>query len=282
MAEKQDTRTPEEKQAAIVKASTDLETIITECGVTALAKQPPLLQTINLARGMQQMRALLKQSVVEAYFMPLQGSPLGFVTDKDANGGYTWEVVRDVVVEALLRGFRPIGNEFNIISGRFYGAKSGFERIVREFPGVSRVQYDLGVPTVSDKGALVPFVIRWTYDGREMELRGSAPTKEGEFDTRIPVKVNGGMGADAILGKATRKMMARVYQRLTGCAADIVEAEPGDGPAVIDVLPAPAPAAQDGRRISLKRNGAPASAPKSPIPHDPETGEVLERQPGED
>lgn len=245
----------QEKQEAIQKATTSIETIVNECSVLALRDQPVLTQAIRMARGMKALRGILTQSAIELDFMPLQGSPLGFLTDKDQSGGYSWEVVRDVLIEGLLRGFRPIGNEFNIIAGRFYGAKNGFERVVREYPGVSEMRANMGVPTlVGDKGALVPCEARWRFQGKEMDLVCS-PAKDGDFDNRIPVKVNSGMVPDAILGKATRKLYARVYQRLTGCSSDVVDGETNEiMPA--ESLPAPAEAARDGQRIRLngKRN----------------------------
>lgn len=230
-----------------------IERVIEESGVVALRDQPPLMQAITLARGMQEMRSILTEDACNKYFMPLQGSTLGFITDKDQGGGYPVAVVREVVTEALLRGFRPIGNEFNIISGRFYGAKHGFERIVHEYPGVSSVEIDMGVPHLAgDKGALVPCEARWLFHGEVQSLRCASAEKPGDIDTRIAVKVNGGMGPDAIVGKATRKLYARVYQRLTGCSRDIVEADPSD---VVQTTGAPVPSASDdGRRIKLGRD----------------------------
>ena len=252
-----------QKDAAIEKASTDIEQIVKECGILALRDQPVLIQTITLARGIRALQGVLKQGAVETYFLPLQNSSLGFLTDKP--DGYSWEVVRDCVIEAMLRGFRPIGNEMNIIAGRFYGAKNGFERVVREWDGLSNLEFDLGVPVLAgDKGALVSFRARWALDGEVMELLG-APPREGEFmDSRIPVKVNSGMGPDAILGKATRKMFARIYNRITGVKVIEGEGEPGEGEMPPRVLPAVAEPAQDGKRISMKgsKNGteAPAAA----------------------
>src|SRR5690349_9721900 len=133
--------------------------------------------------------------------MPLQNSKLGFLTDKKE--GYPWEVVRDVLCEAFLRGFHPVNNEFNIIAEGFYGAKNGFERIVLDWPGLSDLRIDMGVPTMAgDKGALVPCTAAWRFDGQEMKVEclPATTTKDGEvlsIDTRIPVRVNSGMGPDA-------------------------------------------------------------------------------------
>lgn len=264
-----------EKQVAIEKASNTIESAIAECGVVAIQDQPAFLQAIRLAHGIKMLKGALTDDFVRAYILPLQGSALGFITDKDSAGGYDMNVVREVACEALLRGFRLTGNEFNIISGRFYGAKNGFERIVMEYPGLRDLRVTMGVPhLVADKGALVPCVASWLYHGESDSIVCAAPAKDGEMDTRIPIRVNSGMGPDAILGKATRKLFARVYQRLTGCARDVVDSEPGETVAVPgEALPAPALPEHDGRRIKMNGGSAKAAAAAA---------EPATRQPGED
>jgi hypothetical protein len=251
---------------ALAKATARIEDIIKECSVMVLRHEPALVQAVRMARGMKQLRDVLTQGIIDGDFMPLQNSPLGFLTDKPE--GYDWETVRDCLVEALMRGFRPINNEFNIIAKRFYGAKNGFERNVREFPGLRDLQYELGVPALTPQGALVGFSARWFLDGEEMTLTGTA---DG-IDTRIPVRVNQGMGPDAILGKATRKMLARIYNRITGVTVLDADAEPGDVPP--RELPAVADPSQDGKRIALGKATKNGTAPAATKPADesPEPG----------
>ncbi len=91
-----------------------------------------------------------------------------------------------------------------------------------------------------------------------------AQEKDGT-DMRIPVKVNGGMGADAILGKAERKMLFRIYQRVNGSSFGAVDGEVGDVEAINttgETAPSPAPeGTPDGRRIKLNgKKAAPAPA----------------------
>lgn len=257
-----------EKNQAIQRATEDIESIVQRCSVVALRKEPVLMQTIKMARGMQALRNVLTEGAITSDFMPLKNTTLGFLTDEnpDKNITYDWKIVRECVIEGLLRGFRPINNEFNIISGRFYGAKNGFERIVREYPGLRDLVFELAVPVmVADKGALVACEAKWVLDGEPMSLSCQAPPKDGPgMDTRIPVRVNAGMGPDAILGKATRKMYARIYQKLSGCAADVIEGEPGDASAIVvppESLPAPAAPEKDGKRISMKGSSTPAAEP---------------------
>lgn len=264
------------KQEAVQKACDDIEMAIRECGVLALKDQPAFMQAIRMAYGIRTIRNALTEAFVKENFMPLQGTKLGFLTDKDKEGGYSWDVVRDVLCEAMLRGFRPVNNEFNIIAGQFYGAKNGFERNVLEYPGLQDFEMDLGVPQLAgDKGALVPCEAHWYLAGVQMKLL-CHPGKDGEIDKRIPVKVNGGMGADGILGKATRKLYARVYQRLTGCSNEIVDAEPDAIPTT--ALPAPAEPEKDGRRIKLggdKKNGEAAPDPVPAATPQPTEAERL-------
>lgn len=247
------------RREALAKASDSIEMAIRECGVMAVRSEPPFMQAVRMAHGIRMIRGALTEEFVKQNFMPLQGSALGFLADK----AYDWEVVRDVLCEAMLRGFRPVNNEFNIIAGRFYGAKAGFERIVNEWDGLSRLEINLGVPQlVADKGALVPCEAKWVLYGEPMEL--ACVQQDGGLDTRIPVKVNSGMGPDAILGKATRKLYARIYQRLSGCAAEIIE---HDGEAIpTEGLPALAAPEQDGKRIKMggkHKNGSPDPAADS-------------------
>jgi hypothetical protein len=145
--------------------------------------------------------------------MPLQGSSLGFRTDKDSQGGYPEAVVIECATEALLRGLRLTGNEWNIIGGRCYVAQAGCARLVSTYPGLTDLEHAPGVPVMGNGGAIVEYTMRWKLDGVAMGMT-----------RRIPVRVNGGMGMDAVLGKAKRKMLAAVYERLTGSV--LSEGEP--------------------------------------------------------
>jgi hypothetical protein len=151
--------------------------------------------------------------------MHLQGTGLGFLTDKDKDGGYDAKIVKLVAIEASLMGAYWVGNEFNIISERPYLTKNFYTRKLREFPGLTDLKLSPGVPNlIGDKGALVPYVATWKYDSRDFRIERLLKRIDDktELDERIPVRVNSGMGADAILGKAERKIKAQIYNLLTG------------------------------------------------------------------
>lgn len=168
------------------------------------------------ARAVRQLRELLSPQLMSD-IMQLRGTVLGFRTDKDHldNGrGYDVDTVRECLVIAMMIGVSVVGNEWNIIGGNCYITLNGVSRIVHGWPGLTDLRLDAGVPTVAKgrDGALVPYSATWKLNGQPDAIECS----ETPADTRIPVRVNKGMGADAILGKARRKMLARIWERLRG------------------------------------------------------------------
>lgn len=261
----------------IEKASDAIEAAIKDCGIAEIAELSHMKQAMRMAQGMRALRTALTEEFMREVIMPLQGSKLGFLTDKDKNKdgtpgpGYPIAVVRDCLIVALIHGFHVVNNEFNIIGGGFYTTQAGYDRKVRQFPGLSHFNEKPGSPQFSSDGknALVPYAINWRLEGTAMSL-DCVYSKED--DQRIPVRVNNGMGSDAVVGKARRKILRRVYETLTGFT--LGDGEVGDaetfnttgepapsGPAV---LPMGSP---EGKRTSLGSKATksrPAAASESP------------------
>lgn len=168
------------------------------------------------AKAIGQLSQLLSERVM-ADIMPLQNSILGFRTDKPE--GYNRECVRSCVTIALMRGLRITGNEWNIIAGNLYVTREGYERLLAELPGFSNLRLQVSVPKSAGDGALVAAVATWRYSTRDQEMRWEE-TPKGDY--RIAVKVNKGMGADAILGKARSKALRQIYATLTGSVFESV------------------------------------------------------------
>ena len=209
--------------------------IVSDCSLEVIEAMGQLEQVLKLASGVRQLRELITDRMM-ADIMQLHGTRLGFRTDKDNVGGtYGVEVVKECVIEAMLRGVRPVGNEFNIIAGNMYITKEGCTRLVREFPGLTDLVLNPGVPAGRDGGALVAFSASWKVDGVPQRLDCVATD---DSDTRIPVRQNKQMGQDAVIGKATRKMLARIYAQLTGSMAtpdgEVDDAPPAATTHVID------------------------------------------------
>lgn len=151
----------------------------------------------------------LKKLLNDEYMKPimaLQGNRLGFKTDKDKTGGYSLEIVKNCLIEAVLMGVQPCGNQFNIIQDNCYLTKEGLGYLLKKIQGLS---YDITfeLPRVNSQkdGAAISANIEWT-------LNGIKKTKTFE----IPVKMNSFMGTDAVIGKATRKARMWLYDTITG------------------------------------------------------------------
>jgi hypothetical protein len=150
--------------------------------------------------------AKLKAALTPEYMKPimeLQNTKLGFMTDKK-EGGYPESVVKNCLIEAVLTGVQPFGNQFNIIAGNCYITKEGFGHLLKNTEGLT---YEIipQLPRIdAAKGsAAIVMKIEWSYKDQKK-------TREIEF----PIKVNQFMGADAVIGKATRKARAWLFNTI--------------------------------------------------------------------
>lgn len=204
------------------------------------AEATPFAKTFLLAQAIGQMRELLTPEVMQP-IMKLQNTDLGFRTDKDPhvknrktgeyNQPYSEAVVKDVLIESTLRGFFPVNNEFNIISGRFYAAKNGVRRKVVQWPGLTDFKDMRGVPATKAGGAIIACHASW-------KLKGVADS----LDVEIAVKTDDYSGVDQILGKAERKQLKLILDRISG-----------------EITP-------DGEVDDLPSAGAAPSAPRAKVP----------------
>ncbi|CAL1518161.1 hypothetical protein [Chitinophaga sp. MM2321] len=156
-----------------------------------------------IASAVQELKKLLTPEYMKP-IMALQGNKLGFKTDKDKDGGYPEEAVKNCLVEAVLMGVQPFGNQFNIIAGNSYITKEGFGYLLSNISGLSwKIIPQL--PRVGEKSAAIVMKIQWTYGGVSEEQ-----------DIDFPIKVNAFMGTDGVIGKATRKARAWLFYTVTG------------------------------------------------------------------
>jgi hypothetical protein len=182
-------------------------------------RDDPILQSVVLATAISELREALTPAIMSD-FLKLANTPLGFRTDRGPGSAsnkehYPDAIVKDCLIQAMVRGVRPNGNEFNIIAGQCYVTKDGFRRLLRDFPGFSDFKIDLGVPKASGDGAIVHCSATWRIGGIPDSI---------ECD--IPVK---GTGCDLLLGKAESKLYRRIYSRLTGSdLSDVASGEDGE------------------------------------------------------
>lgn len=220
---------------ATPKEIAQIEEVANECRRQLQETETPFAASFTLAAGVTKLESLITNEMM-ADIMALQGKKLGFKTDKDKDKfgnpgpGYEVPVVRQVFIEATVRGFRPVNNEFNIIAGNFYGAQTGFERLVKTFPGLTDLQESFAVPEHQGSKALVAYVGAWQLDGevQRLERKPKRLPDGSAFDDRFVVRVNANSTDDAVLGKAKRKAYAAIYDILTGCSLGTPEGDVDD------------------------------------------------------
>ena len=187
-------------QEKLMAVAEQLEGISKERSLAVLGNVGQFKKAFMVASAIRNMKNLLTNEVM-APIMELQNTSLGFRADAT----YPVEVVKEAIIEASIRGLQPVGNQFNIIAKRCYITKEGFTYLMKNLPGLTDLKLIPSVPVMVAGGATVKYKATWTYDG-----------KPDSIEREIPVKVNSGMGADAVLGKAERKIRAAIYGQITG------------------------------------------------------------------
>ena len=169
------------------------------------------------AKSIETLKTLLTPEYMHP-IMQLQGNRLGFKTDKDKGSGYPVDVVKNCLIEAVLMGLQPYGNEFNIIAGNTYPTKEGLGRVLATWNGL---QYTLVCavpkPQQDGKSAVIDVSLKWTIN-----------SKEHSQVVPIAVKMDAYTSVDALVGKATRKGRAWLLSAISGIEitdGDITDAE---------------------------------------------------------
>lgn len=164
---------------------------------------------------------VLKERLTPEFMNPimaLQGSNLGFKTDKDKANGYPEAEVKACLIDAVLLGLQPTGNEFNIISGNMYPTRQGFGSLLKKINGLKySISYSNPIFTQDKSSATCVTTIKW-------ELNAEKNQQEVEF----AIKSNNYATADAILGKAERKARRWLFNTVEG--TDIPDGDVTDIP----------------------------------------------------
>lgn len=174
--------------------------------------------------AVQTLRTILTKEVVETYFMPLMGTRIGFLTDRDKADKdgkkpvpYSWEIVRDCVIDGACKGLAPIQNQMNIIAGNMYPTKEGFTHLLKKI-GVKHIINkgpDTSAPNAST--ATISCKIFYEYKGQK-----------GDYTIVCTPKKNSYSSLDQLQGKAERKAKKHLYEYLTGI--DLGDADEESGP----------------------------------------------------
>ena len=173
-------------------------------------------KAFQMASAIERLNELLTDEYMKP-IMQLQGTALGFKTDKDLvknpsgkgylkGEGYPIEIVKRCLIEAVLNGYQPTNNEFNIISATMYPTKNGLERKANEWVGLKYSVVSSIKSFDQTKGsALIDSHIKWSLNGEPSDII-----------IPIPIKIDMYTSVDAVLGKAKRKALAWLLSNISG------------------------------------------------------------------
>ena len=216
--------TTETTTALVPRASEEaiaqLEAIAGECQHMQRAALSAMQRTFRIAAAARALNQLITDDMMEDV-MSLQNTPVGFLVAENDKAGNPINLpvatVKRVMIEATIKGLRMVGNEVNVFAGgKVYAAQAGLMRLVREWPGISDIRVNIYPSESRGQHRVVQCRASFVLDGetRTFDFTGNRA---------IPIRVNAGMGEDAIQGKAKRKLFAKLYESLCGVSHELVE-----------------------------------------------------------
>lgn len=187
-------------------------------------------RAVAVARGLKYCREMVAAQLPT--FKELAGSQLGFAVDRPDRT--TDQQYVEAISQALLEGASITGNQFAIISGRFYMQLPGWEakwaKIADRAPdvrlGTIEVTTEAGY---NDKGKPTPGIARVDAEGtvmvagelyevayRDMRAKDAGGLRVAGMDQRLVIRINHGMGEDAVLGKARARILKALWRVYNG------------------------------------------------------------------
>src|SRR5574338_251481 len=147
----------------------------------------------------------------------LQNIRIGFLTDRTPNG-YDGEVLKNIVIEAMILGLRPIGNEFNILGGNLYVTRQGLDRLLNDL--IERNDYYVEGKDNPEIATTPQGNYKLTYNVTVKDAQGNFVIKPIKKTYVIKAQFRRGdktfeLGIDAVQRKGQRKIDNLVYSRLT-------------------------------------------------------------------
>lgn len=205
------------------------------------------MRPLVLSQAIAELSASIDDKAMAAV-MSLAGQPLGFRTDKDkqeGGTGYPVTVVKQALIEAMLRGVPIIGNHFNIIASRFYMTKEGWSRKLADV-GAVEVLVNVGSPDeITERriegrnGTTTKISAKFAYQA-SCKLNGKTynvvATDTPDVDGRVQVSAFARDIDEAING-LKGKAEARALRKLFSYVCNVPETPDGDDPIDVEQPP---------------------------------------------
>ena len=234
--------------AVLAKAEQDFAAVCLQAQELQLAENAgAAFRAVGVVTSLRQ---ILTEDIMNAVFMPLMNTTVGFLTDKDPNkmnkqgvrpSPYPTAVVRDCLIDAVMEGLLPTGNQFNIIAGRMYITNEGYSYLLKK----KNVRHMIS-KTILPAAPNSPFVdVKCSIN----YLINDEPGKP--FSITVQCKQDAYASPDQIKGKADRKAKKTLYEFITG-----VDLRDGDVASADDDLPVdeqPQPSIEERKQAMRER-----------------------------
>ncbi len=134
---------------------------------------------------------------------------VGFLTDRNPKAKnpkpiYSIEIVRDCLIDAIMIGLLPTGNQFNIIAERMYPTKEGYTALLKKIS----VKYLMDVSfdkNTNQQYAEIPVKVNYEHNGEKNSFTVVATVKKDTYSS-----------SDQLRGKAERYAKKRLFEYITG------------------------------------------------------------------
>ncbi len=210
-------------------------TIDSQVAIVLADKSVGIEKAFVIAKAMEIIDLCLTPEVMHP-IMRLQGSKLGFKTDKDLvkvegsnryekGPGYPIEVVKNCFIEMCLIGLQPVFNQWNIIGSNSYVTKEGADTLLKNMPELQDflILHEDVVQSPDKRTASVKSKIKWTIDAEEHTQTIVFPVKSDAYTT-----------FDSLIGKADRKSKIWLFNKIKGLSISDGDAEDAK---VLDITP---------------------------------------------
>jgi hypothetical protein len=159
------------------------------------------------------LREVLTDEIMEAVFMPLMNTKIGFLTDRSGRARgttpakplYSIDIVRDAIIDGVGFGVLPTFNQMNIIAEKMYPTKEGFTALLKKIKVKSF--FTFGPDTTPPNSPFGEIIAKINY-----EYNGD----KGSFILPCNIKKDSYSSYDQLKGKAERRAKKALYEYITG------------------------------------------------------------------
>lgn len=166
----------------------------------------------SCASAIGQLRKALTDDVMQEIVLPLVDTKAGFLTDRRPTAKnphpqpYSLQVLRNCVIDAILKGLALHGNQINIISGQVYITKEGYAALLKKL-GVKYI-IDAGAPIVNGETVTFSVSVNAKYQNETISYKTSFMSKVTQYAS-----------FDLLAGKATARAIKSLYTYVSGIDA---------------------------------------------------------------